>query len=45
VVPAGWLVMGVPAKPVRQMSPEELEEIRENAREYLALWRENYGRR
>lgn len=45
VVPAGWLVMGVPAKPVRQMSPEELEEIRENAREYLALWRESYGRR
>jgi gamma-carbonic anhydrase len=45
VVPAGWLVMGVPAKPIRQMSPEELEEIRENAREYLALWREYYGRR
>jgi carbonic anhydrase/acetyltransferase-like protein (isoleucine patch superfamily) len=45
VVRAGWLVMGVPAKPVRQMSPEELEEIRENAREYLALWRDNYGPR
>src|SRR5439155_16424643 len=28
VVPAGWLVMGVPAKPVRKMGPEELEEIK-----------------
>jgi carbonic anhydrase/acetyltransferase-like protein (isoleucine patch superfamily) len=43
VVAAGWLVMGVPAKPVRRMSPDELEEIRENAREYLALWRDNYA--
>jgi len=45
VVPAGWLVMGVPAKPVRQMSAEELEDIRRNAREYVDLWRRDYGAR
>ncbi|HSE95558.1 MAG TPA: gamma carbonic anhydrase family protein [Methylomirabilota bacterium] len=43
VVPAGWLVMGVPAKPVRAMSPEELADIRENAVEYVRLWREDYA--
>jgi carbonic anhydrase/acetyltransferase-like protein (isoleucine patch superfamily) len=43
VVPAGWLVMGVPARPVRQMSPEELADIRRNATAYVALWRRNYG--
>jgi carbonic anhydrase/acetyltransferase-like protein (isoleucine patch superfamily) len=43
VVPAGWLVMGVPAKPVREMSPEELVDIRENAVEYVRLWREDYA--
>jgi carbonic anhydrase/acetyltransferase-like protein (isoleucine patch superfamily) len=43
VVRAGWLVMGVPAKPVRPMSPEELDEIRRNATEYLELWRRDYG--
>ena len=42
VVPAGWLVMGVPAKPVRKMSDEELEDIKRNAREYLALWHRDY---
>jgi carbonic anhydrase/acetyltransferase-like protein (isoleucine patch superfamily) len=42
VVPAGWLVMGVPAKPVRRMSEEEREDIRRNAREYLALWHRDY---
>ena len=42
VVPAGWLVMGVPAKPVRRMSPEELEDIKRNARDYLALWHRDY---
>jgi gamma-carbonic anhydrase len=46
VAPAGWLVMGVPARPIRQMNPEELEEIRANAREYrAALWRDSYGPR
>ena len=42
VVKAGWLVMGVPAKPVRQMSADELEDIRRNAREYVALWQRDY---
>jgi carbonic anhydrase/acetyltransferase-like protein (isoleucine patch superfamily) len=45
VVPAGWLVMGVPATPVRQMSPEEIEDILRNAREYVALWRRDYGKK
>jgi carbonic anhydrase/acetyltransferase-like protein (isoleucine patch superfamily) len=43
VVPAGWLVMGVPARPVRKMDAEELEDILRNAREYVALWRRDYG--
>jgi carbonic anhydrase/acetyltransferase-like protein (isoleucine patch superfamily) len=43
VVSAGWLVMGVPAKPVREMSPDELADIRENAVEYVRLWREDYA--
>jgi carbonic anhydrase/acetyltransferase-like protein (isoleucine patch superfamily) len=43
VVPAGWLVMGVPAKPVRRMSEEEIEDIKRNAREYVDLWRRDYG--
>jgi len=42
VVPAGWLVMGVPAKPIRKMGAEELEDIRRNAREYLDLWHRDY---
>jgi len=42
VVPAGWLVMGVPAKSVRKMSPEELEDILQNARDYVALWHRDY---
>src|SRR2546426_4183232 len=45
VVRAGWLVMGVPAKPVRQMTPEELEDILRNAREYVDLWRRNLAER
>lgn len=43
VVPSGWLVMGVPAKPVRKMSPEEIADIQRNAREYVDLWRRDYG--
>ena len=43
VVAAGWLVMGVPAKPVRQMSADELEDIKRNAVEYVELWRRDYG--
>jgi len=42
VVPAGWLVMGVPAKPVRPMSAAELDDIRQNATTYVALWRRFY---
>jgi carbonic anhydrase/acetyltransferase-like protein (isoleucine patch superfamily) len=42
VVPAGTLVMGVPARPVRQMSPAELDDIRRNADEYLELWQREY---
>jgi gamma-carbonic anhydrase len=42
VVPSGTLVMGVPAKPVRQMNEDELDDIRRNAREYLDLWQTDY---
>jgi len=42
IVPAGWLVMGVPAKPIRKMDPAELEDILQNARDYLNLWRRDY---
>lgn len=44
VVPAGWLALGIPARPVRQMTPEELENLHHNAVEYLALWRRNWPR-
>jgi carbonic anhydrase/acetyltransferase-like protein (isoleucine patch superfamily) len=43
VIPSGWLVMGVPAKPVRQMSQAELDDIRRNADEYVELWRRDYA--
>jgi gamma-carbonic anhydrase len=42
VVEAGWLVMGVPAKPVRKMSAEETDDILRNAREYVELWQRDY---
>jgi carbonic anhydrase/acetyltransferase-like protein (isoleucine patch superfamily) len=42
VVPAGTLVMGVPAKPVRQMNEAELDDIRRNAIDYLELWQKDY---
>jgi carbonic anhydrase/acetyltransferase-like protein (isoleucine patch superfamily) len=42
IVRAGWLVMGVPAQPVRQMSAEEIQDIRQNATDYLELWRRDY---
>jgi carbonic anhydrase/acetyltransferase-like protein (isoleucine patch superfamily) len=42
VIPSGWLVMGVPATPVRKMSQEELDDIARNAREYLELWHRDY---
>jgi len=43
VVEAGWLVMGVPAKPVRKMGQAEIDDILRNAREYVDLWRRDYG--
>ena len=42
VVPGGWLVMGVPAKPVRKMTEDELSDIARNAREYVELWHRDY---
>lgn len=37
--------MGVPAKPVRKMGEEELEDMPKNAPEYLELWhRDDRGR-
>jgi carbonic anhydrase/acetyltransferase-like protein (isoleucine patch superfamily) len=42
VVAAGTLVMGVPAKTVRPMNEDELEDIRRNALEYLDLWHNDY---
>jgi gamma-carbonic anhydrase len=44
VVKAGWLVMGVPAKPVREMGPDEIADIKRNAREYVELWQRDYRR-
>jgi carbonic anhydrase/acetyltransferase-like protein (isoleucine patch superfamily) len=44
VVSAGWLVLGVPAKPVRKMSDEEVADILRNATDYVALWRRDYQR-
>jgi gamma-carbonic anhydrase len=43
VVEAGWLVMGVPARPIRKMTAADVEDILQNARDYLALWRRDYG--
>jgi gamma-carbonic anhydrase len=45
VVEAGWLVMGVPAKAVRKMSPEEIQDILRNAIDYEELWRRNFTRK
>jgi carbonic anhydrase/acetyltransferase-like protein (isoleucine patch superfamily) len=38
-VPSGSLVMGVPGKPVRQLSAEEIEANRNSAIHYVANWR------
>ena len=45
VVPAGWLVMGVPAKPVRKMAAEELRTSGATRRRYVDLWHRDYGPR
>jgi len=42
IVTAGWLFMGVPAKPVRTLDAAELEYILQNARDYLNLWHRDY---
>jgi hypothetical protein len=34
--------MGVPAKPVRKMSQDEIDDILRNAVEYLDLWHRDY---
>ncbi len=38
-VPSGSLVMGVPGKPVRQLSADEIEANRDAAIHYVANWR------
>ncbi len=43
-IPEGSLVMGSPAKVVRPLSPEEIQGILDNAREYVALMDEEPGR-
>ena len=45
IVTAGWLFMGVPAKPIRKMDAAELEDILQNARDYLNLWHRDYRAR
>ena len=39
IIPPGSLVAGVPAKVRRQLSEEELEHVKDNARNYVALAR------
>lgn len=41
VIPDGWLAMGNPAKPVRRLKPEEIEQNRHNSEEYK-MRREQY---
>ena len=36
-IPPGVMAFGRPAKPVRDLKPEELEQIRDAARHYVAL--------
>ena len=38
-VPSGSLVMGVPGKPVRQLTPEEIEANHASAIHYVANWK------
>lgn len=39
VIPAGWLAVGVPAKPLRQLSEEELIANRNGVKRYLTAMR------
>ena len=43
VAPAGWLLMGNPAKLVRNLSPEELVANLKNATEYVVLGKKTFG--
>jgi carbonic anhydrase/acetyltransferase-like protein (isoleucine patch superfamily) len=41
VIPPGSLVMGVPGRVVRTLSPEEMERIRLSAQVYIELWKQS----
>ena len=43
VAPAGWLLMGNPAKLVRNLTPEELMASLKNATEYVSLGNKAFG--
>jgi carbonic anhydrase/acetyltransferase-like protein (isoleucine patch superfamily) len=40
IIPSGVLVMGSPAKVVRELTPEEIEGIRHSVKGYIILSRE-----
>lgn len=42
VIPKGSLAVGVPAKIVRDLDEDELEDIIANAEEYIKLWKKYY---
>jgi len=42
VIPSGKLAVGVPAKVVRDLNVDELEDIKTNAKDYVSLWKEYY---
>ena len=42
--PAGWLLMGNPAKLVRNLAPEELMASLKNATDYVALGHKTFGK-
>ena len=43
VAPAGWLLLGNPAKLVRNLTPEELMASLKNATDYVALGKKTFG--
>ncbi|MGI6345481.1 MAG: gamma carbonic anhydrase family protein [Bacillota bacterium] len=42
VIPANSLVVGIPGKVIRQLTPEDAAGLIKHAAEYERLWRENY---
>jgi carbonic anhydrase/acetyltransferase-like protein (isoleucine patch superfamily) len=36
-IPAGWLALGVPAKPLRKLREDEIATIKKNAEEYCEM--------